>query len=54
MHFIPDHFGWIALLGIVCGFYSIYYSYTLSLASRFLRMLGNVWLRGRSADLDSE
>ena len=34
------------LLGIVCGFYSIYYSYTLSLASRFLRMLGNVWLRG--------
>ena len=46
MHFIPDHFGWIALLGIVCGFYSIYYSYTLSLASRFLRMLGNVWLRG--------
>ncbi len=39
MHFIPDHFGWIALLGIVCGFYSIYYSYTLSLASRFLRML---------------
>lgn len=43
LQFIPDHFGWIALLGVVAGFYSIYYSYTQELAARFFRKMKNRW-----------
>lgn len=45
MPFIPDNFGWMALLGLVCGIYSIYYSYTYSLGSRFMQSLKNIWIR---------
>lgn len=45
MQFIPEHFGWIALLGLACGVYSIYYSYTYELASKFFKGLKNVWIR---------
>lgn len=44
LQFIPEHFGWIALLGVVCGFYSIYYSYTQNIAARFFKGLKNRWL----------
>lgn len=45
MIFIPEHFGWIALLGVACGIYSIYYCNTQDLASRFFKSIGNIWLR---------
>lgn len=44
LQFIPKHFGWIALLGVVCGFYSIYYSYTQELAARIFRKIKNRWI----------
>lgn len=44
LQFIPKHFGWIALLGVVCGFYSIYYSYTQELAARFFRKIKSRWV----------
>ncbi len=45
MIFIPEHFGWIALLGVACGIYSIYYCNTQDFASRFFKSIGNIWLR---------
>lgn len=41
LQFIPDHFGWIALLGLVCGLYSIYYSKTQEWAAKFFRNIKN-------------
>lgn len=45
MQFIPEHFGWIALLGLVCGLYSIYYCRTLDAVSRFFQGIRNIWIR---------
>lgn len=43
--FIPAHIGWIVLLGILCGFYSIYYSYTQKQATLFFSRISNVWAK---------
>lgn len=51
LQFIPDHFGWIALLGVVAGLYSIYYSYTQSLAARFFGKIKNRWVSAATAGL---
>lgn len=51
LQFIPDHFGWIALLGVVAGFYSIYYSYTQDLAARFFGKIKNRWVSSAIAGL---
>ncbi|MDE7437063.1 MAG: chloride channel protein [Muribaculaceae bacterium] len=51
LQFIPEHFGWIALLGVVSGFYSIYYSYTQNLAARIFRKITNRWVSAASAGL---
>lgn len=40
----PHTIGWVALLGIFCGLYSIYYSYTKSVATRFFVAIRNPWL----------
>ncbi len=45
MQFIPEHFGWIALLGLACGIYSIYYTYTHDLATKWILRVKNVWVR---------
>lgn len=45
MQFIPEHFGWIALLGAVCGIYSIYYCKTNEIAGNFFKGIRNVWIR---------
>lgn len=45
MQFIPEHFGWIALLGLACGIYSIYYTYTHDLAAKWILRVKNVWVR---------
>lgn len=45
MIFIPEHFEWIALLGVACGIYSIYYCHTQSLSLRFFKGIRNVWIR---------
>lgn len=43
--FCPDQLGWIALLGVVGGLYSIYYSKTLDFAGRLFTRIGNRWVR---------
>lgn len=45
MQFVPEHFGWIALLGVASGLYSIYYSYTHDLVARFFKRINNVWVK---------
>lgn len=45
MQFVPAHFGWIALLGVVCGIYSIYYNKTNALATSFFKGINNIWIR---------
>lgn len=45
MQFIPEHFGWIALLGIICGVYSIYYGNCCRLATDFFKSISNIWIR---------
>ncbi|MBD5303128.1 MAG: chloride channel protein [Bacteroides sp.] len=44
LQFIPAHFGWIALLGVVCGFYSIYYSYMQDWAAKIFRNIKQRWV----------
>ncbi|MDE6338169.1 MAG: chloride channel protein [Muribaculaceae bacterium] len=44
LQFVPDHFGWIALLGVVCGLYSIYYSKTQEWTGRFFRNIKARWI----------
>lgn len=43
--FDPSHIGWMALLGLVCGIYSLYYNKTLTLTAKFLSRISNRWKR---------
>lgn len=52
VQFLPDSFfdprtlGWVALLGIVCGLYSVYYTKVSTRLVRFFGRIRNRWLRG--------
>lgn len=39
----PSSLGWVALLGLFCGIYSIYYSYTKSKSEKFFGSLRKPW-----------
>lgn len=41
---VTGNFGWVILLGVFCGFYSIYYSYTKRKAMTFFQAIKNPWL----------
>ncbi|MCM1475472.1 MAG: chloride channel protein [Muribaculaceae bacterium] len=41
-----QHLWLVVLLGIVCGLYSIYYTYTFLVTSRSLGAVSNRWIRG--------
>lgn len=43
--FIPGHMWWIALLGIICGVYSLYYDATQKMAGKWLQHVSNKWVR---------
>lgn len=43
--FDPTSLGWVALLGIICGLYSLYYTWSRDLTARFLNGIGNRWIR---------
>lgn len=43
--FVPEHLWWVALLGIICGLYSIYYDYSENLAGKFFKSIKNRWIR---------
>lgn len=43
--FNPGHFGWMALMGVVLGLYSVYYSYTQSATNRFFGKINNIWIK---------
>lgn len=43
--------GWAVALGIVCGLYSLYYTYTGGLAKRFLNTRTNQWVKYLSSGL---
>ncbi len=47
--FDPSHIGWMALLGLVCGIYSLYYNKTLTLTAKFLSRISNRWKRAAIA-----
>ena len=47
--FDPSHRGWMALLGLVCGIYSLYYNKTLTLTAKFLSRISNRWKRAAIA-----
>lgn len=40
----PHTLGWVALLGIFCGLYSIYYSYTKNKATAFFTSIKRPWV----------
>lgn len=42
--FDPHTLGWVVLLGVFCGLYSVYYSYTRTRACRFFMSIGNPWV----------
>lgn len=42
--FDPHLLGWIMLLGVVCGLYSVYYNYTKSKSTSLFRAVRNPWL----------
>lgn len=43
--FDPLSLGWVALLGVFCGFYSIYYNKITDILHRFFASVANRWLR---------
>lgn len=43
--FIPQHIGWIVLMGVVLGLYSGYYSYMQRISVGFFKSLSNRWMR---------
>lgn len=52
IQFLPDSFfdpamlGWVALLGLFCGLYSVYYNRITDLLTNFFKSVSNRWLRG--------
>lgn len=42
--FDPHMLGWVMLLGVFCGLYSVYYTYTKSRATRLFTAIRNPWL----------
>lgn len=44
--FDPRYLGWVCLLGVFCGLYSIYYNWMVGILHRFFSRISNVWLRG--------
>lgn len=42
--FDPHMLGWVSLLGVFCGLYSVYYTYTKSRAIRFFTSIRDPWL----------
>lgn len=44
--FDPRSLGWVVLLGIFCGAYSVYYSKITDMLHRFFSGIRSVWLRG--------
>lgn len=47
--FDPAHIGWIALLGLVCGLYSLYYNKTQAATARGLARIKNPWTKALAA-----
>lgn len=47
--FDPAHFGWIILLGVFCGFYSIYYNKVTGWLHKWYGSMKNHWLRNISS-----
>lgn len=43
--FDPHSLGWVALLGVFCGLYSIYYNKIIGVLHRFFNNIDNIWLR---------
>lgn len=43
--FDPTHIGWMVLLGILCGLYSIYYSYMKDRNDQRLKKIKNGWIK---------
>lgn len=44
--FDPSQLGWVVLLGVVCGLYSMYYRSTQKFADRHFSGINNRWIRG--------
>lgn len=44
MPFDASSLGWVALLGVFCGFYSIYYNYTKNKTAKFFSSIKNRWI----------
>lgn len=42
--FDPSSLGWVALLGVFCGLYSIYYNYTKNISAKFFAGIKNRWI----------
>lgn len=40
----PKTLGWVLLLGVFCGLYSIYYNYTKNRGSKLFRKIQNPWI----------
>ena len=47
----PDEYGAVILLGIFCGFYSLYYSMTINKTDQIFFNMKNPWLRNLSGGL---
>lgn len=45
-HFDPSMSGWVIILGIFCGLYSLYYSWIASYMRRLFERVGSIWVRG--------
>lgn len=45
-HFDPSMSGWVIILGIFCGLYSLYYSWIATYMRRLFERVGSIWLRG--------
>lgn len=57
VQFLPDSFfnprtlGWVALLGVFCGLYSVYYSRIAAVLKRFFRSISSPWLRAAAGGI---
>ncbi|MDE7180206.1 MAG: chloride channel protein [Muribaculaceae bacterium] len=47
----PSTLGWVALLGVFCGFYSIYYNYTKARCQKYFMAIRNPWIGALSTGL---
>ena len=43
--FEPSTLGWVVLLALICGFYSVYYSYTQRITKKFFMSIENPWAK---------